>query len=92
MIKFDILSSPFQLPKKITIVESHTWVATNPGSKCPDFFFGNTEYPYYIEDLTKSIAYCGIGHIPDASEDEKLLFYNIVCHLFKYQKIKENIK
>lgn len=80
--KKDILEIPFVLHTPIKIAKTHV----TPNYADPKYFVlvGQSNCNYYVENLDEHVADCTIGHSPDIPESEQKLFYNIICHLYRF--------
>lgn len=82
--KNDIITTPFKLNKVIKVSDTHQTPRFN--KKFTVFYNGNTDTHYYSENLQHNIASIEIGHTVQITNDEKKLFYNIICHLYTNRK------
>lgn len=78
--KSDILTTPFELNNIIQVGETHQ--TPKYDKRFTVFYNGNTDTHYYSENIEQNIADIEMGHTIQITDDEKKLFYNIICHLF----------
>ncbi|KAK8857671.1 hypothetical protein M9Y10_016078 [Tritrichomonas musculus] len=77
----EVITSPFLIGEQIKIAKTHQ------GSVFDEKYTvlydkKNNIHQYYTENLDKNIANIEIGHSIEITDNEKKLFYNIICHLF----------
>lgn len=87
--KNDVISFPFNVGNTIKVANTHQTPKYDP--KYTVLYNGTVNTHYYSENLDQNIADIEMGHTLEITDDEKKVFYNIICHLFEKRNLNVDL-